>query len=118
MPSHSPLYAQVREQFNVPLSAFEGIQEALARIGGNAWLMDSARMLTVCRNQCQADAQVFLVAQQVVGVMSLEGQAQQGRDRAEGDRGQAPCLSCAAVELRGLRPHLFFLFPSLVRNPI
>jgi acyl-CoA dehydrogenase len=38
-------YAQVREQFNVPLSAFEGIQEALARIGGNAWLMD-ARMLT------------------------------------------------------------------------
>jgi acyl-CoA dehydrogenase len=39
-------YAQIREQFNVPLSAFEGIQESLARIGGNAWLMDSARMLT------------------------------------------------------------------------
>ncbi len=39
-------YAQIREQFNVPLSAFEGIQEALARIGGNAWLMDSARILT------------------------------------------------------------------------
>ncbi|WP_434699858.1 acyl-CoA dehydrogenase [Pseudomonas sp. D1-1] len=39
-------YAQVREQFNVPLSAFEGIQEAMARIGGNAWLMDAARMLT------------------------------------------------------------------------
>jgi acyl-CoA dehydrogenase len=39
-------YAQVREQFNAPLSAFEGIQEVLARIGGNTWLMDSARMLT------------------------------------------------------------------------
>ena len=39
-------YAQVREQFNVPIAAFEGIQEALARIGGNAWLMDSARILT------------------------------------------------------------------------
>ncbi|HLD67331.1 MAG TPA: acyl-CoA dehydrogenase [Pseudomonas sp.] len=39
-------YAQVREQFDVPLAAFEGIQEALARIGGNAWLMDSARILT------------------------------------------------------------------------
>ncbi|MFJ3521309.1 acyl-CoA dehydrogenase [Pseudomonas sp. NPDC090203] len=39
-------YTQIREQFNVPLAAFEGIQEALARIGGNAWLMDSARMLT------------------------------------------------------------------------
>lgn len=39
-------YAQVREQFDVPLAAFEGIQEALARIGGNTWLMDSARILT------------------------------------------------------------------------
>lgn len=39
-------YASIREQFNVPLAAFEGIQESLARIGGNAWLMDSARILT------------------------------------------------------------------------
>ncbi|WP_437880707.1 acyl-CoA dehydrogenase [Pseudomonas sp. LRF_L74] len=39
-------YTRVREQFNVPISAFEGIQEAMARIGGNAWLMDAARVLT------------------------------------------------------------------------
>ena len=39
-------YARVREQFNVQLAAFEGIQESLARIGGNAFLMDSARLLT------------------------------------------------------------------------
>ncbi|MDG9926910.1 MULTISPECIES: acyl-CoA dehydrogenase [unclassified Pseudomonas] len=39
-------YCRVREQFGVPLAAFEGIQEALARIGGNAWMMDSARTLT------------------------------------------------------------------------
>lgn len=39
-------YANIREQFNVPLAAFEGIQESLARIGGNSWLMDSARLLT------------------------------------------------------------------------
>ncbi|MCW3150396.1 acyl-CoA dehydrogenase [Stutzerimonas stutzeri] len=39
-------YAQIREQFGVPLAAFEGIQEPLARIGGNAWLMDAARTLT------------------------------------------------------------------------
>nr|WP_314478873.1 acyl-CoA dehydrogenase [uncultured Pseudomonas sp.] len=39
-------YANIREQFNVPLAVFEGIQESLARIGGNAWLMDSARLLT------------------------------------------------------------------------
>ncbi|WP_130932377.1 acyl-CoA dehydrogenase, partial [Pseudomonas sp. Sample_24] len=39
-------YAQIREQFNVPIAAFEGIQESMARIGGNAWMMDAARMLT------------------------------------------------------------------------
>lgn len=39
-------YAGIREQFNVPLAAFEGIQAPLARIGGNAWLMDGARKLT------------------------------------------------------------------------
>ncbi|GLU41726.1 acyl-CoA dehydrogenase [Pseudomonas sp. NBRC 100443] len=39
-------YAQIREQFNVPIGAFEGIQEALGRIGGNAWMMDCARILT------------------------------------------------------------------------
>ncbi|MEO4048149.1 acyl-CoA dehydrogenase [Pseudomonas sp. CAU 1711] len=39
-------YCRVREQFGVPLAAFEGIQEALARIAGNAWMMDAARTLT------------------------------------------------------------------------
>jgi acyl-CoA dehydrogenase len=39
-------YCRIREQFGVPLAAFEGIQEALARIAGNAWMMDSARTLT------------------------------------------------------------------------
>jgi len=39
-------YARIREQFGMPLAGFEGIQAALARIGGNAWLMDSARLLT------------------------------------------------------------------------
>ncbi|MFO5736499.1 hypothetical protein, partial [Klebsiella pneumoniae] len=39
-------YTTDREQFTVPIAAFERTQEALARIGGNAWLMDSARILT------------------------------------------------------------------------
>ncbi|MFF7706846.1 acyl-CoA dehydrogenase [Pseudomonas sp. NPDC007930] len=39
-------YARIREQFNVPLAAFEGIQESMGRIAGNAWLMDGARILT------------------------------------------------------------------------
>ena len=39
-------YARVRHQFKVPIGRFEGVQEALARIGGWAYLMDAARVLT------------------------------------------------------------------------
>ncbi len=39
-------YARVRKQFKVPIGTFEGIEEALARIGGNAYLMDAARTFT------------------------------------------------------------------------
>jgi acyl-CoA dehydrogenase len=40
-------YARIRKQFKVPIGRFEGIQEALARIGGLAYLMDGARVMTV-----------------------------------------------------------------------
>ncbi|GLK44933.1 acyl-CoA dehydrogenase [Novosphingobium resinovorum] len=39
-------YARVRSQFNLPIGKFEGIQERLARIAGNAYLLDGARRLT------------------------------------------------------------------------
>ena len=39
-------YSRVRKQFNVPVGKFEGVEEALARIGGNAYLIDAARVLT------------------------------------------------------------------------
>ena len=39
-------YARVRRQFRLPIGRFEGIEEALARIGGNTYLMDAARALT------------------------------------------------------------------------
>jgi acyl-CoA dehydrogenase len=39
-------YARVREQFNVPIGRFEGIEEPLARIAGTAYLLDAARRLT------------------------------------------------------------------------
>ena len=39
-------YATVREQFNMPIGRFEGIEEALARIGGYTYLMDAARVVT------------------------------------------------------------------------
>jgi len=39
-------YARVRKQFRTPIGRFEGIEEALARIGGVSYRMDAARRLT------------------------------------------------------------------------
>ncbi len=39
-------YARVRTQFKTPIGKFEGIEEALTRMGGNLYLMDAARALT------------------------------------------------------------------------
>lgn len=39
-------YSRVRSQFRLPIGKFEGVEEALARIGGNTYLMDAARHFT------------------------------------------------------------------------
>lgn len=39
-------YARIRKQFKVPIADMEGVQEALARISGNAYLMMAAQKLT------------------------------------------------------------------------
>ncbi|MGH8502513.1 MAG: acyl-CoA dehydrogenase [Gammaproteobacteria bacterium] len=39
-------YAAVRKQFGLPIGHFEGVEEALARIGGLTYMMDAARLLT------------------------------------------------------------------------
>jgi acyl-CoA dehydrogenase len=39
-------YARVRVQFKTPIGKFEGIEEALARIGGHTYMMDAARVMT------------------------------------------------------------------------
>lgn len=39
-------YARVRTQFRLPVGRFEGVEEALARIGGHTYLMDAARRMT------------------------------------------------------------------------
>jgi acyl-CoA dehydrogenase len=39
-------YARVRRQFRLPIGRFEGVEEVLARIAGNTYLMDSARAMT------------------------------------------------------------------------
>ncbi len=42
----SGAYCRVRKQFKLPIGKFEGVEEALARIGGNTYMMDAARKLT------------------------------------------------------------------------
>lgn len=42
----SGAYGRVRKQFHVPVGKFEGVEEALARIGGHAYAMDAARRMT------------------------------------------------------------------------
>ncbi len=39
-------YAAVRKQFGVAIGRFEGVQEPLARLGGSAYLLESARRFT------------------------------------------------------------------------
>lgn len=40
-------YARIRKQFKTPIGHFEGVEEALAQIGGNAYIMNAARTLTL-----------------------------------------------------------------------
>src|SRR5215469_11195974 len=40
-------YARVRRQFKLPISQFEGIREAVARLAGNTYAMDGARLTTL-----------------------------------------------------------------------
>ena len=40
-------YSRVRQQFKMPIGKFEGVEEALARIGGLTYIMDASRSLTL-----------------------------------------------------------------------
>ena len=42
----SGAYGRVRVQFRLPIGYFEGVEEALARIAGNTYMMDAARVIT------------------------------------------------------------------------
>ncbi|RQM86779.1 acyl-CoA dehydrogenase FadE [Aeromonas dhakensis] len=43
----SGAYSRIRRQFKLPIGKMEGIEEPLARIGGNAYIMGAAAKLTV-----------------------------------------------------------------------
>jgi acyl-CoA dehydrogenase len=39
-------YARIRKQFNLPIAEFEGIEEVLARMAGQTYILDAARNVT------------------------------------------------------------------------
>jgi len=39
-------YARIRAQFKTPIARFEGVDEAIARIAGNTYVIDAARVMT------------------------------------------------------------------------
>jgi len=39
-------YARIRQQFNLPIGEFEGIEEPLARMAGETYILDAARKVT------------------------------------------------------------------------
>jgi alkylation response protein AidB-like acyl-CoA dehydrogenase len=39
-------YARIRKQFKLPIAHFEGVEEALARIAGNTYQLEAARLFT------------------------------------------------------------------------
>ena len=43
---NSGAYSRIRRQFNLPIGEFEGIQEALARMAGQTYILDAARSVT------------------------------------------------------------------------
>ncbi len=44
---YSGEYARIRKQFGMPIGYFEGIEEPLARMAGEAYRLDAARLLTL-----------------------------------------------------------------------
>lgn len=43
----SSAYASIRKQFKLPIASFEGVEEALARIVGDTYLLQSTRLFTI-----------------------------------------------------------------------
>ena len=39
-------YARIRQQFSTPISKFEGVESVIARMAGNAYIMDAGRSVT------------------------------------------------------------------------
>jgi acyl-CoA dehydrogenase len=82
-------YARIRTQFNLPIGAFEGIEEALARMVGTTYLMDAARHVT-----CAAldDGQKPAVISAILKYQLTEGMRRIINDGMDIQGGSGICL--------------------------
>ncbi len=86
------LYTRVRKQFHTPIGRFEGVQEALARIGGMTYLMDAtARLTTSALDAGERPAIVTAMAKRYL----TEGMRQVINDAMDVHGGRGVCMGPA-----------------------
>ena len=93
-------YARVRRQFKTPIGKFEGIEEALTRIGGNLYMMDATRTLTAAAVDLGEKPAVL----SGIAKLHLTERSRAGRQRRDGHRRRQGHLH-GAVELHRRRLH-------------
>ncbi len=82
-------YARVRKQFHLPVGKFEGVQEAMSRIGGLTYMMDSARLLTLSMLD-QGERPAVITA--IVKYYLTEGMRQVVNDGMDVHGGRGICM--------------------------
>ncbi len=91
-------YATIREQFGIPIGQFEGVEEALARIGGLTYMMDAARLLTTSALKLGEKPSVVTA---VVKYHLTEGARQVINDAMDVHGGRAICMGPSNYLARG-----------------
>jgi acyl-CoA dehydrogenase len=91
-------YGRIRKQFNVPIGKFEGVEEALARIGGLAYLMDAARTLTTSAIDTGEKPSVVSA---IVKYHNTEGMRQVTNDAMDIHGGRGICVGPSNYLARG-----------------
>lgn len=81
-------YARVRKQFKTSIGSFEGVAEALARIGGLTYRMDSARLLTAAALNAGEKPAVISA---ILKYHNTEGMRQVINDSMDVHAGRAVC---------------------------
>lgn len=91
-------YARVRRQFRQPIGRFEGVEEALARIGALTYQMDAARLLTVAALDTGEKPSVVSA---IVKYHLTEGMRQVLNDAMDIHGGRGICLGPSNYLARG-----------------